>query len=119
MVFQTKHTKEPFKGEINNGERLVETKGYIPADQQILALMRAGKNLSEYRREAYDFPSIESVDLNFFDPTRSSNFDMADATAINQAIAERIESAQATAVAESQNTAEPVNQPKEETIEAP
>lgn len=74
-----KEKRTIFPREKNTGELKVETSGYIPAKNQIETLIQAGMRLSEYRREAYDFGHGEPVDDNYVDPTRSPNFDLADA----------------------------------------
>lgn len=64
------------------GKRIVETAGYRSAKFQIEELMAAGKRLTDFRKGQYDFPEGTQVDEKFSDPTRSPNFDMADASAI-------------------------------------
>jgi len=81
MEFQTKHTHKSQPREKGSGEKHTEKQGYIPAKQRIENLIDAGKRLKEYRNEQYDFPDGK-IDENFMDPTRTRNFDMADATAL-------------------------------------
>lgn len=69
-------TRTPAKP--NSGKTKVETAGYIPADQQIKSLLDAGQRLVDYRR-GYDFAAGQK-DNGFIDPTRSPNYDMADAS---------------------------------------
>jgi hypothetical protein len=68
-----------FRGEENSGKSKVETAGYIPAQVQIERLILAGKRLSDFRREQYDFGADEQVPDDFVDPTRSPGYDLADA----------------------------------------
>ena len=57
-----------------------EQAGYIPPQIQIENMILAGQRLDASRRALYDFDSEEDIDENAFDPTRSGNFDLADAT---------------------------------------
>lgn len=52
---------------------------YMPAHVQISRLIRAGENLAVYRKEMFDIGwENESKDIPL-DPTRGSNYDLADA----------------------------------------
>lgn len=77
-------TKEEKKQwiEKNTGEIIVERSGYIPARKRIENLMLAGQRLIESRHAMYDFNAGEPIDENFYDPTREKDFDLADATRI-------------------------------------
>ena len=68
--------------EVNSGELLVETAGYISAEQRITNMMLAGQRLVESRRVHYDLQGDydESAIQEYSDPTRSPNYDLADAT---------------------------------------
>ena len=88
MNFQTHYSRTPAPPEINSGEKLVETAGYITAQQRIEAILNAGQRLVDFRKEQFDFTGNE-LDEDFFDPTRAKNFDRADATIIEQNIALR------------------------------
>lgn len=92
MDFQTHYKRNPAPPESNSGEKLVETAGYITAQQRIEAIINAGHRLSEFRKEQFDFGTDEELDEDFDDPTRSKNFDRADASIIefNIALRERI-----------------------------
>jgi len=82
--------------EVNSGEVMVEKAGYIPADEQIRNMIEAGMRLGEYRREEYDYAEEEvSADepLPPVDPTRSQEFDMADASQISLGLRERLKEA--------------------------
>ena len=78
--------------EINSGEQITETAGYIPADVQIQDMIAAGMRLGEYRREMYDFDDNEEVPEDFMDPTRIPGVDVVDVEragiAVNAKIAE-------------------------------
>lgn len=81
MEFKTHYnaSKFPKSPELNSGEILVETAGYITAEQRITNLMLAGQRLVEHRKSAYDFEAGKEIDEDFYDPTRRKNYDMADA----------------------------------------
>lgn len=85
-MFNTKYNyKKVSIPEKNSGRSPVETAGYIPANQRIENMMLAGQRLSESRKEQYDFPDGE-IDESYNDPTRSKNFDLADASQIQNNI---------------------------------
>lgn len=71
--------KPPSDEETNSGESLVEAAGYIPAEIQIMEMIQAGERLGEYRKEKYDYGSIEEDD-GAIDPTRRLDYDLADAS---------------------------------------
>lgn len=80
--------------EINSGEQITETAGYIPADVQIQDMIAAGMRLGEYRREMYDFDANEEVPEEYFDPTRSPGVDVVDVERAGLAINAKIAEAQ-------------------------
>lgn len=86
MLFQTKYTHEKSPGEVNLGKNLVEKAGYIPAQARIENMILAGQRLVEHRKEMYDFSDGKDIDESFTDPTRSKNYDMADAFVMSEAI---------------------------------
>ena len=94
MLFQTRYNRQERPGEINSGENLVERAGYIPAKIQIENLIQAGIRLKEHRAEMYDFKSLAEIDLDFHDPTRSKNFDIADAFQLRTALEHRLKASQ-------------------------
>ena len=59
---------------------ITEQGGYIPPERQIQDMMNAGRRLQEYRMSQYDFASPDDIDESLSDPTRSANFDLADAS---------------------------------------
>ena len=59
---------------------ITEQSGYIPPERQIQDMMNAGRRLQEYRMSQYDFASPDDIDESLSDPTRSANFDLADAS---------------------------------------
>lgn len=90
MIFQTPYTKQASVPEVGSPEILVERSGYISPQKQIENMILAGHRLRDYRASQFDFPDENSIDLRISDPTRSANFDMADATQIQLSAEERI-----------------------------
>ena len=88
MLFMTRYKRPDPVYEEGGGELLVETAGYIPPKKQIEQFMLAGKRLEASRRELFDF--ADGKDTGEFDPTRSPNFDMADASQLLNPAAERV-----------------------------
>lgn len=78
-MFYTHHKRPDRVLEPGGGKRITEAAGYIPADKQIEAFMLAGQRLAAARKELYDF-SDGVEDESFYDPTRSPNYDLADAS---------------------------------------
>lgn len=77
--FKTQYEEFKRSPEINSGEILVERVGYISARDRIENLLLAGHRLENFRKEQYDFESVDKIDETFTDPTRNKNYDMADA----------------------------------------
>jgi len=124
-IFRTPYNEEEFrkvfpkKYEKVDNTKLVEIAGYIPAKQRIENIMLAGKRLAEARSELYDFKPGEEIDENFSDPTRSPNFDMADASQINLALEQKKRSVkkQETSISgQSKETEQKDNSPKVDEI---
>ena len=57
-----------------------EQAGYIPPQVQIENMILAGQRLDQSRKAQYDFASEDEIDEDATDPTRSGNFDLADAS---------------------------------------
>lgn len=90
MKIVSQHDYRQFAGEVNAGKSLVESAGYIPAKQKIESFMQAGIALQTARNQ-YDYPDgvpagVEPV----VDPTRSGNFDLADASGLAQSAINRL-----------------------------
>ena len=93
-MFQTqynreKHTRHP---EVNSGEILVETAGYLSTEKRINNMLLAGQRLMESRRIQYDLEGDydnEDIDL---DPTRDPGYDLADATQAMLSLEQKAES---------------------------
>ena len=105
MRFNTQYDRIKQPPESNSGITLVERAGYIPAQQRIENLMLAGQRLVQARKELYDFPDGK-IDHNFSDPTRSKNYDLADAFQDGLKVEARL-NAQKQAVKPSQTAQEP------------
>lgn len=84
----TQFERPPDDAEVNTGESIVETAGYVPAERQIQSLIDAGVRLEDYRKGC-DF--VDGVDTGENDPTREPGFDLADASAMSRAANARIE----------------------------
>jgi hypothetical protein len=74
-----KYTRSRQSGETNSGESLVERAGYVDAKSRIERMMSAGQRLVASRQVEFDFPQGTEIDESFVNPTRSGNYDMADA----------------------------------------
>ena len=64
---------------------LTEQAGYIPPQDQIESMILAGQRLNEARASQYDFASEDEIDEDAYDPTRTGNFDLADASQLAMA----------------------------------
>lgn len=89
-----KEFKNHSKPEINSGETLVETAGYIPAKKKIENMILAGQRLVEYRKSQFDFEDHKSIDEDYYDPTRNKNLDMAEAFQMSDSATRRLKAFQ-------------------------
>lgn len=89
MLFNTKYERTEFPGEVNSGEIIVETAGYVPAQKQIENLILSGQRLNEFRREQFHFGTDEEVDDTYTDYVNSPDFDPADASQVAQDLKQR------------------------------
>ncbi|QXP07942.1 MAG: hypothetical protein [Arizlama microvirus] len=80
MDFQTHYNHKSTPREKNFEPSMTETAGYVSAKSRIESIIQAGETLLRYRQENYDFGEKIPIDDNYFDVTRSKNFDMADAS---------------------------------------
>ena len=94
-MFYTPYTRPDHPGEVNSGELLVETAGYVSAQKRIEALMHAGQRLVESRRAAYDYEPDDDVNEDRYDPTRDPGYDIVDAQNDAAALTARISARQA------------------------
>ena len=116
MKVVSQHDYQSFAGEVNAGKSLVESAGYIPAKQKIESFMQAGINLQTVRNQ-FDYPDgvPDGVDP-VVDPTRSGNFDLADASRLAESALNRLteESLQKDKINASTGQGEPVEAKKKE-----
>ena len=87
MDFFGKHRRPTLDEGVMDPVSKTESAGYIPADVQINMFIEAGRRLDKARIEAYDFGPNEEVPEDFIDPTRSGDFDLADASRLGKAVA--------------------------------
>lgn len=85
MEIQTCFTHKSTPPEKNSGVCGVDRLGYVSAQKRIENMIIAGQRLIQARREEFDFPPDVEIDESFIDPTRSLNFDPADATQLSLA----------------------------------
>ena len=81
----------PPPGEENDGEILVETAGYIPADRKIESMIDAGRRLLDFRA-GYEFQDGEEIPDDYLDPTRDPGFDLADASSLQASTLQKMAS---------------------------
>ena len=85
----SKYVRPKTNDEPGGGKSLIEKGSHVPVMQQVRDMIAAGERLGESRKGAFDFDEGEEVPKDVLpDPTRSSNFDLADATRISEEIAE-------------------------------
>lgn len=84
-----RHNYTPDEGEKNDGELLVETAGYVPANVKIESMIDAGRRLTDFRA-GYEFQDGETIPDDYLDPTRNPGFDLADASAIKEATMQKM-----------------------------
>lgn len=83
MGFKTQYDRKDVKTAEEKPEKgtMVETAGYMTAEQRITSLINAGQRLTDYRKAHYDIQDGEEIPPDIQpDPTRAGNFDLADAT---------------------------------------
>lgn len=85
--------RPPADEEVNSGELITESAGYIPAEVQIMEMIESGKRLGEFRKENYDF-APDDEDDGRVDPTREKGFDMADASQIDLRLSAKFKEAE-------------------------
>nr|WAE43584.1 MAG: hypothetical protein [Microviridae sp.] len=79
MQTQENYNYKTESPELNSGEIITERGGYVPHNVRIEEIIAAGERLYMSRAEQFDQYGDFTEDL-VFDPTRSPNFDMADAS---------------------------------------
>lgn len=93
-------------GEVNSGEIITEKYGFINTEKQIKMMMKSGELLQQARSEMFDIIGEEIDESYKMDPTRESNFDLADATGIYQRFLDQVDANEQRAIAESEKAAE-------------
>lgn len=87
----TRWVRPETKGEVNNGKELVDKAAYIPTEKRINALMQAGRDLVQWRRDQFDAgPDDEDFEPDI-DPTRKPGVDITDVQAYGATLKERME----------------------------
>lgn len=77
----TQFERPKLEYEPGGGKVLVEKGSHVPVMVQVRAMIAAGERLGEYRQGKHDFEPGELIPDDVVpDPTRSPNFDLADAT---------------------------------------
>jgi hypothetical protein len=80
--------------EVGGGEKLVDTSGYVSAEEQILNMLNAGMRLDESRKEMYDTDEDFGDDSDFdsvgFDPTRLPGVDPADVSQLDRSLGHKL-----------------------------
>lgn len=92
MKFNTCYDRVRFSPEVDSGELLVETAGYMPADKLISRLISAGVRLADARKGEYGTDGLADGEEPSVDPTADANFDLSDASAIAMQLQESAES---------------------------
>jgi hypothetical protein len=107
MMFNNKFNRTVVEtGEVNSGEIITEKYGFINTEKQIKMMMRSGELLQQARSEMFDIIG-EEIDESFkMDPTRESNFDLADASSIYQRFLDQVDANEQRAIAEAEKEAE-------------
>lgn len=117
-TFQTPYTRVVLPDEAGGGKRLVETAGYIPAQRQITDMINAGQRLDLYRKGQYDYEHPDHDDGYTVDPTRSPNFDLADAYQLGKEAGKRLDESNKKAEADKKASAEAKAKAESEALKA-
>lgn len=88
---QHRYKTLPYEGFDPGGEVMVERAGYRTASQQVAEFVAAGAGLlAERARRYFEYPMGEVPEDVIPDPTRSGNFDLADASRMGREVRARI-----------------------------
>ena len=92
MQFNNKYMRTVVEdGELNNGEIVTENYGFINTERQIKNMMMSGERLYRARAQMFDLQEGDDFDENYpLDPTRSPNFDLADASRLKEELGVRM-----------------------------
>lgn len=89
-IYDQYKDRPKFNLEKGGGKLITEQDGYVPVRIQVETMLDAGRRLMEARRNAeFDIPEGSEIEDAEIDPTRSPDFDLADASAIDRALGER------------------------------
>lgn len=103
MMFNNKFNRTVVEtGEVNSGEIITEKYGFINTEKQIKMMMRSGELLQQARSEMFDIIGEEIDESYKMDPTRESNFDLADASGIYQRFLDQVEANEQQAIAKAE-----------------
>lgn len=91
-MFYHQYNWEEAVGEGNSQISMVDPSGYVSPKQRIENLIRAGERLDEFRREQYDYDTLEEDDGEWTDPMRTPGLDLADVHRIRQETLRRMSS---------------------------
>lgn len=64
MKFHTNYDRPVVKGEVNSGEILVETAGYIPLRVQVQMMQESGRALDAYRKSSFMYPNNSLAEMD-------------------------------------------------------
>lgn len=86
VVSQFNFDPEGVKGEVNSGEILVESAGYIPAKVQIERLLLAGQHLADFRKGEFESDFYDPDDVE--DAVNESSLDLVEADELHRRLVE-------------------------------
>ena len=109
----------PPKGEVLTSDTQTEQSGYIDPKRQIEDMILAGRRLDEARKSQFDFPSGEEIDEDLYDPTRSGNFDLSDASQMQFEANERIKADKASKASQTAQTLQVASKSKRQGVTYP
>ena len=106
-------------GEVLSSESMTEQSGYIDPKRQIEDMIMAGHRLDEARPGQFDFDSEDEIDEDAYDPTRSGNYDLSDASQQQYEAESRIREQRLKASQTAQNGSGGVSEPSQGGNEPP
>lgn len=68
--------------EVNCGEKIVDASGYVPTKVRVQNMIRAGKELLDFRKLHYDYGENDPDDGLWMDPLRAPGLDLSDVSAL-------------------------------------
>lgn len=91
----TRWVRPKYEGEKNEGKELVDKAAYVSAEVRINALMRAGRDLVQWRRDQFDAGPYDEDYEPDIDPTRNPGSDITDIQAYGKNLKQRMEARRA------------------------